>query len=171
MTQTLKNVLLTIQVVENISCIQHPWAARNQTIRCSVWLLGRSIHLYVMRRVSYSNRACVPCTASLQRCIYWMPILSNMKGNPVSQFQNHARLLKVTNSGRPLSMKLGIQMAGRDKNFQSLVFLLTQLHFGHWSSLPFCLPSLVVQWPARICHFWWLHIIVKWCGNNDYDDN
>ena len=50
--------------------------------------------------------------------------------------------------------KLGIQTAGRNKSFQSLVFILkTQLHFVQWSSLPFCLPSLIVQWPARISHF------------------
>ena len=33
------------------------------------------------------------------------------------------------------------QTAGRNKSFQSLA----QLHFGQWSSLPFCLPSLIVQ--------------------------
>ena len=39
-------------------------------------------------------------------------------------------------------------MADRIKSFQSLVFVLTRLHFGQWSSPPFCLPSLIVQWPA-----------------------
>ena len=44
-------------------------------------------------------------------------------------------------------------MAGCNKSFQSSVFVLTQLHFGQWSSLPFCLPSLIVQWHARILAF------------------
>ena len=39
-------------------------------------------------------------------------------------------------------------MAGCHKSFQSLVFVLTQLLFGQWSSLPFCLPSLIVQWSS-----------------------
>ena len=43
--------------------------------------------------------------------------------------------------------KLGIQMAGHNKSFQSLAFELTQLHFGQWSSLP------IQQWPARIFTF------------------
>ena len=47
------------------------------------------------------------------------------------------------------TIKLGIQMANCNKSFQSFVFVLTQLHFRQWSSLPFCLPSLIVQWPAR----------------------
>ena len=34
------------------------------------------------------------------------------------------------------------------KGFQSWVFILAQLHFGQCSCLPFCLPSLIVQWPA-----------------------
>ena len=59
----------------------------------------------------------------------------------IGQFPNHAQQLKVRNSGN------------KSFSFQSLVFVLTQLHFGQWSSLPFCLPSLTVQWPARIFHF------------------
>ena len=46
------------------------------------------------------------------------------------------------------TIKLDIQTAGR----QTLVFVLTQLNFGQWSSLPLCLPNLIVQWPARIFH-------------------
>ena len=47
-----------------------------------------------------------------------------------------------------------IQTAGRNKSFQSLViFVLEQLHFGQQSVLPFCLPSLIDQWPAKILHF------------------
>ena len=48
-----------------------------------------------------------------------------------------------------------------NKSFQCLVFALTQLRFGQWSSLPFCLPSLIVQRPARIVHFSLLRMIVK----------
>ena len=40
--------------------------------------------------------------------------------------------------------------SSRNKNFQNLVSVLTQLHFVQWNSLPFCLPSLIVQWPAWI---------------------
>ena len=47
------------------------------------------------------------------------------------------------------------------KNFQSLVFVLTQLRFGQWSSLPFYQPSLIVQLPAWIFHFLLLRMIVK----------
>ena len=51
------------------------------------------------------------------------------------------------NSGGPLDIH-SIQ-TGCNKNYQSLVFVFTQLHSGQWNSLPFCLPSLIVQWPAR----------------------
>ena len=40
-------------------------------------------------------------------------------------------------------------------------YSLTQLYFGQWSSLPFCLSSLIVQWPARIFHLLLLCMIVK----------
>ena len=53
------------------------------------------------------------------------------------------------------------QTAGCTKSFQSLVFVLTQLHFVQWSSFSFCLPSLILQWPARIFHFYPLCTIVK----------
>ena len=43
------------------------------------------------------------------------------------------------------TIKLGIQTADRHKSFQSLVFVLTQLHCGQWSSPTFCLSSLIVQ--------------------------
>ena len=59
------------------------------------------------------------------------------------------------------TIKLGSQTSDHSKSFQSLVFILTQLHFGQWSSLPFCLPSLIVQQPARVFHLWLLHMIVK----------
>ena len=53
----------------------------------------------------------------------------------------------MQSSGGPLDNQLEVRTAGRNKSFTSLVFILTQLHFGQWSSLPFCLPSLIVQWP------------------------
>ena len=59
------------------------------------------------------------------------------------------------------TIKLGLQMAGHNKSFQSLVFVLTQLHSSQWSSLPFSMPSLIVQWPARIFCFYLLCMIVK----------
>ena len=43
----------------------------------------------------------------------------------------------------------------------NLVFVLTQLHFGQQGSLPFCLQSLIVQWPVRMFHFQLLCMIVK----------
>ena len=46
-------------------------------------------------------------------------------------------------------------------DFRSLVFILTQLHLVQWSSFSFCLPSLLVQLPARIFHFYLLRMIVK----------
>ena len=36
------------------------------------------------------------------------------------------------------TIRLGIQPAGCNKSFQSLVFVLRPLHFGQWSSLSFC---------------------------------
>ena len=56
---------------------------------------------------------------------------------------------------------LAVQTAGHNISFHSLVFVLTQLQFGQWSSLPFCLPSFIVQWPTRICRFSLLCMIVK----------
>ena len=46
-------------------------------------------------------------------------------------------------------IKLGIQTAARNKSSQRLVFVLTQLHFGQWGSLPFCLLNLIAQWPRQ----------------------
>ena len=40
----------------------------------------------------------------------------------------------------------------------------TQLHFGQWSSLPFCLPSLIVQWSARTFHFYLVYSESDICG-------
>ena len=57
-------------------------------------------------------------------------------------------MIKVKNSGRPLDNQIGIK-ACHSKSFQSLVFVLKQLLFGQWSSLPFCLASLTVQWPMQ----------------------
>ena len=55
-----------------------------------------------------------------------------------------------------------------NNNFQSSVFVLTQLHFGQWSSLPFCLPSLIVRWPARIFTFsycaWTWNWLISTCN-------
>ena len=48
----------------------------------------------------------------------------------------------MTNSGGPLDNQT---CKRRNKSFQSLVFVLTQLHFGKWNSLLFCMPSLIVQ--------------------------
>ena len=50
------------------------------------------------------------------------------------------------------TIKLGIQTSGRNKSFQSLIFVLTPLYLGQWNSFPYCLPSLHVQWPAKIFH-------------------
>ena len=58
--------------------------------------------------------------------------------------------VKVNDSGGPLDNQTWLQTANCNKIFQSLVFALTQLHYGQWSSLPFCLLSLVFQWPNRI---------------------
>ena len=63
--------------------------------------------------------------------------------------------------GATRQSKLVYLMAGRNKRLQSLVFLLTQLHFGQWSSLPFSMSSLIIQWPVRIFCFYLLHMIVE----------
>ena len=46
---------------------------------------------------------------------------------------------------------------------QNFSFLATahDCETGLWSSLPFCLPSLIVQWPTRNSHFQPLRMIVK----------
>ena len=63
------------------------------------------------------------------------------------------------------TIKLGTQTAGHNESLQRFIFVLTQLHFGQWSSLPFCLPSLIVQWPARFFCFqlqWMIVILSYW---------
>ena len=80
----------------------------------------------------------------------------------------------------------------RTNGWPELVFVLTQFHFGQWSilfaksncpvacqnfpvlatahdcetgqwsSLPFCLPSLIVQWPARIFTFSYCAWLWNW---------
>ena len=60
------------------------------------------------------------------------------------------------------TIKLAKETAGPNKSFQTLFFVRRQLHLDQWSSLPFCLPSLIVQWPARIFHFYLLRMIVNW---------
>ena len=59
------------------------------------------------------------------------------------------------------TIKLDVRTAGCNKSFQSFFFVPTQLHFRQRSSLLFCLPSLIVQWPTRIVHFSLLRMIVK----------
>ena len=59
------------------------------------------------------------------------------------------------------TVALYVRMAGCDKSFQCLFFVLTQLHFCQWSSFSCYLPSLIVQRPARIVHFSLLCMIVK----------
>ena len=49
------------------------------------------------------------------------------------------------------TIKLDVWTAGCNKSFQRLVFVLTQLHFHQWSSLPFCLPSLLLRGPPEYC--------------------
>ena len=71
--------------------------------------------------------------------------------NDISQFYNHVQRLKGKNSGRPLDNK-----TWDTNDWPQHKPILTQ-----WSSLPFCVSSLIVQWPARICHFYVLHMIVK----------
>ena len=72
---------------------------------------------------------------------------------PVSQFHNHAQWLKVKNSGGPLDSQTWHTNGWPQQKLpiQSLVFVLTQLHLGQWSSCP---PSFNVQWPARRFHFY-----------------
>ena len=53
-------------------------------------------------------------------------------------------------------------LSARKLIFQSLVFVFTQLHFGQWNSLPFCLASLIIKWPASSCHFQLLRMILNW---------
>ena len=68
-----------------------------------------------------------------------------------SQVRNHARAVAKTEwilAGQ-WTIKLGIKTSGHNKLFQNVVSVLTQLRFGQWSSLPFCLPSLIVQWPVH----------------------
>ena len=50
---------------------------------------------------------------------------------------------------------------------QQKLLVPTQLHFCQRSSPPFCLPSLIVQWPARIVHFSLLRMIVKLASKLD----
>ena len=59
----------------------------------------------------------------------------------------------MRNSDGPQHNQIDVRTAACNKSFQSLVFVPTQLHFGQWNSLPFCLRSLIVKWPTRIVHF------------------
>ena len=77
---------------------------------------------------------------------------------PVSQSCTVAKSEKFWQA---TGQSLDVRMAGCNGSFQYLTFLLIQLHFHQWSSLPFCLPSLIVQRPARIVHFSLLCMIVK----------
>ena len=68
----------------------------------------------------------------------------------------------MSSSGGHSTINLNdVRTTGCNKIFRSLVFVFTQLHFGQWSSLPFCLPRLIVQWPARFVHSLLLRMIVK----------
>ena len=86
----------------------------------------------------------------------------------IDQFQNH--------SGRHWTIKLGRQTVRRNKSFHSLVFVLTQLHFGQCSSRPFCLPCMIVSSPRECFTLTWFtifYMVVKqdfgqlawWCHN------
>ena len=54
---------------------------------------------------------------------------------------------------KPGQTNLVLKRLATTKASKVLVFVLIQLHFGQWSSLPFYLPTLIVQWPARLIHF------------------
>ena len=56
----------------------------------------------------------------------------------------------MKHSGGPLDK----QTAGRSKSFQSLVYVLTQLQFGQWTSFPFCLPNLNI-FTCYYCAWQW----------------
>ena len=53
---------------------------------------------------------------------------SDKRNKPVSKREKYC--------GWATGQTLRIQIAGCNKSFQSLVLVLTQLHFGQWSSLP-----------------------------------
>ena len=75
------------------------------------------------------------------------------------------RRKKLEGSGYEIghwTIKLGIQTDGLNKCFQSLVFVLTQLHFGQWSSLPFCLVKLAYTYKHNV------QIVGGGVGNEGY---
>ena len=84
------------------------------------------------------------------RYVHFILIVMQHSSNPVSQIFAVAK-----------SKKFCKATADCNKKVKSFVFMLTQLYFGQWSSLPFCLPSLIVQWPTRIFHVQLLHMIVN----------
>ena len=63
--------------------------------------------------------------------------------------------LRPKNNGGPLDNQFWHTCINvwPQQSFQSLVFLLRQLNIDQWNSLPFCLPSLIVQWLDRIFHY------------------
>ena len=63
------------------------------------------------------------------------------------------------------TIKLDVWTAGCNKSFQRLVFVLTQLHFHQWSSLPFCLPSLLLRGPPELFTFHYCTWLWNWLIN------
>ena len=107
----------------------------------------------------HSSTNLLLCLFSLSDHIYetFLSVVFNFYQNPVSQSCAVAKSEKFWQATEQSS----VQTAGCNKSLQSLVFVLTQLHFCQWSSLPFCLSGLAVQWSIRIFHLWLLHMIVN----------
>ena len=64
-------------------------------------------------------------------------------------FLSSMRSKKLEGSGYEM-VKLGVQTAGCNKSFLSLVFVLTQVHIGQWSSLPVPLAYLKFNYYSRV---------------------
>ena len=115
------------------------------------WMWACAGRRYCCRELRYSL-----CISKIDRSISKRVILRRIKTTRARRCHPQDACL----SNKPLSQSCCANGWPHNKSFQSLVIVLTQLHFGQWSSLPFCLPTLIVQWPARSFHFSLLRMIV-----------
>ena len=76
---------------------------------------------------------------------------------PRTNFSPYKQVLTSSHSGGPLDNQTWHPMAAT----KAFKVWFSQLHFGQWSSLPFCLQTFIVQWRTRIFYFLLLRMIVK----------
>ena len=123
-------------------CLLQAWTGSNRGDgEGVVWPVGSwatSLTYYVCIREARERERESRWTGQPQEITIWSSnVLYFSKSHTLVVIKGISQYLNVKKyCRRATGQTLRIQIAGRNKSFQSLVLVLTQLHFGQWSSLP-----------------------------------